>query len=164
MTQLEVDPDPTPTATPWEEYLAAAQALDAVRRDLAATTAVAAAAAEAATVAARADLARLEDRLARQRAVLTGEVVRAGLTAPRLLPTAEEQAGARELVPDPAAVPAALARAAALADTCDATLAAGGRPDRGWWPPPRWAQLVGLLTTAVLVACLATLLWLVLLG
>jgi hypothetical protein len=165
VTQLEVDPDPTPTATPWEEYLAAAQALDAVRRDLAAATAAAKAAAETAATTARAELTHLEARLAHQRAAITGEVIRAGLPAPQLLPTAEEHAEARALIPDPTAVPTALIRAAALADAGDAALFQPAPPPvRRWWPPPRWVQLTGLASTVVLVMGVAALLWLLLLG
>lgn len=125
--ETDLDPDPTPTATPWEEYLAAAQALDAVRQE----AADAAAAVTRAASTARAELAQLSARLAEQQSRLAAEAARRGLATPALAPTAAEQAEADATVAgDPAAVPAALHHCQRLIEAADAELA--GR--RGWWP------------------------------
>jgi hypothetical protein len=124
----DVDPDPTPTATPWEEYLAAAQSLDAVRRDSPAAG-VGAPDAPHPAAAARAELAQLAARLELQRAQLTGEAVRAGVTAPRLTlsPTEQARAGATVGV-GPAAVSEALGRCQRLIDSATAELTAPPQP------------------------------------
>jgi hypothetical protein len=124
----DVDPDPTPTATPWEEYLAAAQSLDAVRRDSPAVG-VGAPDAPHPAAAARAELAQLAARLELQRAQLTGEAVRAGVTAPRLTlsPAEHARAGATVGV-GPAAVSEALRRCHRLIDSATAELTAPPRP------------------------------------
>jgi hypothetical protein len=163
VTQVEVDPDPTPTTTPWQEYLSAARSLDAVRREATAHVAAAGGSADAPAAAAQADLDRLRSRLLQQRATVTGAAVHARLPAPQLLPTASEQLEAQNLVPDSTTVPAALLRATALADAADAALHTPPAPERGWWPPPRWVQVTVLSLAAVVVTCLAVVLWLVLL-
>jgi hypothetical protein len=152
MTQTTADPDPTPTTTPWEEYLAAAQSLDAVRRD-------AAAAAAAATLAAsttRAELAQLSTQLELQRARLTGEAVRAGLFAPPLSPSPAEQAVADAMLAgDPAPVADALHRSQQLLDAADAELAGAGPVEErgGWWPPPVWVWIVAAVAAIAALAC-----------
>jgi hypothetical protein len=144
------DPDPTPTASPWEEYLAAAQSLDAVRRDAAAATA-------AATLAAsttRADLAQVTTQLELQRVRLTGEAVRAGLPAPPLTPSPAEQAAADAAIAgDPAAVPEALRRCQEFLGATDLELAGPAPAERGWWPPPVWVWVVAGLGAAAALAC-----------
>lgn len=158
MTQLgELDPDPTPTATPWEEYLAAAQSLDAVRRDAAA----AAAAATRTASAARAELAGLQARLELQRARLTGEAVRAGLAAPQLAPTPAEQAAADTAVAA-GGVPEALHRCQHLIETADAHLAGTApapRPGRlRWLPRPLWLFFVAAIGVLAALGCAVLLL------
>jgi hypothetical protein len=124
----DVDPDPTPTATPWEEYLAAAQSLDAVRRD-APAAGVGAPDAPHPAGAARAELAQMAARLELQRAQLTGEAVRAGVTAPRLTPSPAEQARAAAAVGvDPPAVSEALRRCQRLIESATAELTAPPQP------------------------------------
>jgi hypothetical protein len=133
------------------EYLAAAQSLDAVRRDAATATAAATHAASAT----RAELAQLSTQLELQRARLTGEAVRAGMTAPQLTPAPAEQANAAAAIAgDPAAVPEALRRCQQLLETAEAELA-GATPDqeRGWWPPPLWVWAVAGLGTVAALAC-----------
>jgi hypothetical protein len=150
VTQAPVDPDPTPTATPWVEYLAAAQSLDAVRRD----AATAAAAATHAASATRAELAQLSAQLELQRARLTGEAVRAGIAAPQLTPTPAEQAAADAAIAgDPAAVPEALRRCQQLLESANAQLADAAPDERGWWPPPLWVLAVAGLGAVVALAC-----------
>lgn len=131
---VDPDPDPTPTATPWEEYLAAAQSLDAIRRDAPAAGAGAPAAPHPAA-AGRAELAQLAAQLELQRAQLTGEAVRAGVTAPRLTPSPAEQARASATVGvDPAAATEALHRCQRLIESATAALTAPPRPRPT--PPP----------------------------
>lgn len=150
MMELARDPDPTPTTTPWMEYLAAAQSLDAVRRDAAA----AAAAATHAASTTRAELAQLSAQLELQRARLTGEAVRAGMAAPRLTPAPPEQASADALIAgDPAAVPEALRHCQQLLESVEASLAVAAAADRGWWPPPLWVWVVAGLGTVAALAC-----------
>lgn len=150
MMELARDPDPTPTATPWVEYLAAAQSLDAVRRD----AATAAAAATHAASATRAEIAQLSAQLELQRARLTGEAVRAGMAAPRLTPAPLEQASADALIAgDPGSVPAALRHCQQLLEAVDAELAAAATAERGWWPPPLWVWAVAGLVSVAALAC-----------
>lgn len=147
--QTPVDPDPTPTATPWVEYLAAAQSLDAVRRD----AATAAAAATHAASATRAELAQLSAQLELQRARLTGEAVRGGIAAPQLAPTPAEQATAdASIAGDPAAVPEALRRGQQLLESANADLAGAAPEERGWWPPPVWVWAVAGLAAVIALA------------
>ena len=68
--------------TAWDDYLAAAQRLDAVRRDAAAATA----ARTAATQAAGQELATVRQRLALQAARLADLAARAGMAPPVLTP------------------------------------------------------------------------------
>jgi hypothetical protein len=151
MTQATTaDPDPTPTATPWDEYVAAAQSLDAVRRD----AATAAAAATLAASATRAELAQVSTQLELQRARLTGEAMRAGLPTPPLTPSPAEQAAAdAALGGDPAAVPEALRRCQQQLDAAEAALVAPATGERGWWPPPVWVWIVAGLGAAAALAC-----------
>jgi hypothetical protein len=149
MTRAPVDPDPTPTATPWVEYLAAAQSLDAVRRD----AATAAAAATHAASVTRAELAQLATQLELQRARLTGESARAGSAAPQLAPTPAERAAADAAIAgDPAAVPEALLRCQQLLESANAELAQAAPEERGWWPPPVWVWTVAGLAAVIALA------------
>jgi hypothetical protein len=150
VSQLDVDPDPAPITSPWQEYLAAAQSLDAVRRELAG----AAAAAAEPVSATRAELAQLGQRLEQQRAQLTGLAVRAGLAAPQVTPGPPEQAA---VAPDTDPPQAALPRCRQLLDRCDAELSAAARAGRG--SRPRSRLLVAALAGSVAaLACLLVLL------
>ena len=121
-----------PTATPWQEYLAAAQGLDAVHRAIARE----AAAAVHQVSSARAELARTRARLGAQRQRLVAEALRAGVPVPPLDPTPDDQAWARSVVVDgPEAAPAVLRQSHALIDAADAQLveAANGGGRSGVW-------------------------------
>ncbi|QSB14530.1 hypothetical protein JQS43_24130 [Natronosporangium hydrolyticum] len=157
MTQLEVDPDPTPTATPWEEYLAAAQSLDAIRRD----AANAPADPSYALSAARAELDQVRRRIELQRARLVGEAVRAGLPAPQLLPAPAEQAAAAMTIGhDPLSLLPVLRHSHGLLDACDAQLNAAPPLPRRRRPGSLVA--VALLGATLLLTCFGlVLLWLV---
>jgi hypothetical protein len=145
VSQLDVDPDPAPITSPWQEYLAAAQSLDAVRRELAGAVAAAA----EPVIATRAELAQLGQRLEQQRAQLTGLAVRAGLPAPQLAPGPPEQAVAG---PDTDPPQATLPRCRQLLDRGDAELSAAARAGRA--SRPRSRLLVAVLAGAVVVlAC-----------
>lgn len=168
------DLDPTPVATPWQEYLAAAQALDAVLRE-------AVAEAEAVTRANRDslnELAQVRSLLDGQRARLVGAAVQAGLPAPELVPAPAEQAEAYgQVAGDPAAARKALGHARQLAAQADAQLGVGGyatgeytaigspvappRPPNPYWPPPLWLAIAVPLTAATLLLCGLTVLLLV---
>jgi hypothetical protein len=115
----------------WEDYLAAAQRLDDVRR------AAAAAAAEqtAALTAARQELSGVRQRLTLQRARLTDLAARAGLPALSLVPGPPVADP-----PTPAAASALLRAARADLDAADATLSQvdTGTVTRG--PFPDWPQ------------------------
>lgn len=165
------DLDPTPVATPWQEYLAAAQALDAVLRE----AAVEAEAATRANSANLAELAQMRSLLDGQRARLVGAAVRAGLPAPELMPTPPEQAEAYAQVGgDPAAARDALRHARQLAGQVDAQLTGVGyatgeyatigspvapphpanpRPANPYWPPPLWLAVTVPLTAAAMLVC-----------
>jgi hypothetical protein len=125
------DPDPTPTATPWQEYFAAAQSLDAVRREAAAE----AAALTRAASTARAELAAVSADLARQRAALA----QLGVAPQQLAPGPAEQGAATATVTGDlaAVVPEALRQCRQLVEAADAQLT-GAPPDRSrrrwWWP------------------------------
>lgn len=171
MTKAERDPDLTPTATPWEEYLAAAQALDTVRRKAASASAAA-----AHTVSsARAELARARARLGSQRIRLVNEAVRAGVATPSLDPSPPEQEWARTTVTGgPSTTLAALRHGHTLIEAADAQLSAatsrasaatpGGRTCRTWWPSRVWliAAVTTGLTTMLLLCVLSLLLGLAL--
>ena len=117
---MTTDPDPTPTTTPWQEYQAAAQSLDAVRREAAA----AAAADAAAIAAARTELAALRERLGMQQARLFDAADRAGLPRPDLAPSpAEVAAVATALAAGPAAALDAVRHGRRQLDLADAELA-----------------------------------------
>jgi hypothetical protein len=129
---VTTDPDPTPTTTPWQEYQAAAQNLDAVRREAAAT----AAADTAAVTAARAELAALRERLGVQQARIFDAADRAGLPRPEVTPSPEEvTAVGAALAAGPAAALEALQNGRHQLDLADAELAGqgvgSGRPAGG---------------------------------
>ncbi|HEY8474271.1 MAG TPA: hypothetical protein VIL37_16765 [Natronosporangium sp.] len=151
--QPPVDPDPTPTASPWVEYLAAAQSLDLVRRE----AATAAATATQAASAVRAELDQVASQLELQRARLVAETVRAGLPPPQLDPTPSEQASAEALVgSEPATVAEALRHSQRLLESANAELVTGvsaAQAERGWWPPPLWVWVVAGLSTVAALAC-----------
>jgi hypothetical protein len=133
----------------WEDYLAAAQRLDDVRR------AAASAAAEqtAAIATARQELSAVRQRLTLQRARLSDLATRAGLPAPALVPGPPVADP-----PNPAATTALLRAARADLNAADATLSEvdTGKATRG--PFPDWPQpmrnfvVYGGVAFAVLVA------------
>lgn len=104
----------------WAEYLAAAQRLDAVRREAADTAAVE----SAAVVAARDELPTVQARLSMQAARLLDSAARTGSAAPVLQPgPAEQRAAEQAVVGGPAVALAALRQARATVDVADAALA-----------------------------------------
>lgn len=106
----------------WRAYLAAAQALDAVRREAASTVA----AATHTVSSARAELAQLRSAVERQRAELADRA--------RLSVSPAEQAAAETLVAgDPAAVRTALGQCRELLRTADAQLTGSDRERTCWW-------------------------------
>jgi hypothetical protein len=148
VTAVELDPDPTPTATPWQEYLAAAQGLDAVRRTIASE----AAAATRRVSSARAELARTRARLAAQRQRLVARAMQAGVPVPALDPSSAEQAWARATVADgPEAVCATLRHSHALMDAADAQLAEPS--GEGRWPSTAWLVAGAVAAVTILLVC-----------
>jgi hypothetical protein len=138
-------PDP---AAQWHDYLAAAQSLDAVRRE----AATGAAAATRTASAARAELAQVRVHLARQRAVLASRAARSGRRRLRLAAYPAERAAAGALAgADPADVDGALERCRELLLRADTRL--GGRRSG----LPRWwrAVAVGALAAVALAVLLA---------
>ncbi|MEV8509522.1 hypothetical protein AB0368_32495 [Actinoplanes sp. NPDC051475] len=128
---------------PWDDYLAAAQQLDAVRR-----AASAAAGEQAVTLqAAQQELAAVRARLAPQRSRLVSDL---GVPETQLIPQPPEQALAAQAVAGgPAAVLAALRQARATADAADAgMLGAGTAPLRPW---ARNLLVYGPFAAAVLI-------------
>ncbi|MEV6600499.1 hypothetical protein AB0M36_27165 [Actinoplanes sp. NPDC051346] len=129
---------------PWDDYLAAAQRLDAVRR-----AASAAAGEQAATAqAAEQELTAVRARLAPQRARLVRDL---GVPEARLVPQPAEQAVAAQAVAGgPAAVLAALRQARATADAADAGMLGPGPagPMRPW---ARNLLVYGPFAAAVLI-------------
>lgn len=112
----------------WQQYLAAAQELDALRR----AQHSAAAAATRTLSTARAQLAAARQQVDAQRHALTDEADRRGVRPPSLVPTEREQAAAFATAASPEAVPAALQRCQDLIATADAALARA-RTRRPWW-------------------------------
>lgn len=137
----------------WDEYVAAAQRLDAVRRGAAATVAERA----GATQAAQGELAAVRERLRAEHARL----VQAGVPAEQLAPQPEEvAAAAAALSAGPLAVREVLRRAQSTVDAAAATLI-GGRPaaprDGGGPAPLRLRNLLvyGPFALVVLVVQVA---------
>ncbi|MDM4721279.1 hypothetical protein QTQ03_17325 [Micromonospora sp. WMMA1363] len=119
--------DPDPVAVAWTGYLAAARQLDGVRRD----AAVAAGEQARAVQTARAELAMVRARLARQEARLR----EAGVPPISLVPTPPELSEAtRSMANSPTAVLAALRSAGDRAEAADAALAARGLVGAAGWP------------------------------
>jgi hypothetical protein len=116
--------------TAWDDYLAAAQRLDAVRRAAAAAATGQANAVQAASQ----ELATVRHRLALQSARLTDIVGRAGLAPPTLAP----QDPAADPT-DPAAATLALRAARADLDTADALLSEVDNPHLGHGPLAGWS-------------------------
>ncbi|MEV4635826.1 hypothetical protein AB0J80_00600 [Actinoplanes sp. NPDC049548] len=129
---------------PWDDYLAAAQRLDAVRR-----AASAAAGEQAATLqAAQQELASVRARLAPQRSRLVSDL---GVPEAQLIPQPAEQALAAQAVAGgPAAILAALRQARATADAADAGMLGPGpgAPLRPW---ARNLLVYGPFAAAVLI-------------
>lgn len=140
---IPVQPGP-PASAPWEEYLAAARELDAVRR-----AASSVAGEHAATVAAaRQELSSVRARLAPQRARLARDF---RVPESDLTPLAAEQAAAMERVAGgPPAVLSALREARATADAADNAFVGPGPvgPDR---PLVRNLVVYGPFALAVLL-------------
>jgi hypothetical protein len=114
----------------WQDYLAAAQRLDAVRRG----EASAAAERERVLRAAREELAGVRARLVPQRARLR----ELGVPDDQLVPgPVEASAAAQEVGREPASVLAALRRARMTADTADATVVGGVAASTGFPPGVR---------------------------
>jgi hypothetical protein len=137
-------PEAERPAGPWDDYLAAAQRLDAVRR-----AATSAASAQAATVqAARQELAAVRARLAPQRARLVQDL---GVPESDLVPLETDLMAATQAVAGgPAAALAALHQARSTADAADAGML--GPWARAQWRP--WARnllVYGPFAAAVLV-------------
>ncbi|MFI5493337.1 hypothetical protein [Actinoplanes sp. NPDC051859] len=128
----------------WDDYLAAAQRLDAVRR-----AASAAAGEQAVTAqAAQQELLAVRARLAPQRSRLAQDF---GVPEARLIPLQAEQAAAAQAVSGgPAAVLAALRQARATADAADAGMLGPGpgEPLRPW---ARNLLVYGPFAAAVLI-------------
>jgi hypothetical protein len=115
------------TEEPWNEYLAAAQRLDAVRRG----AATVAAEQEHTLRAAREEVGRVRARLAPQRARLR----ELGVPDDHLVPEPAETAeAARAIGRQPAAVLAALRQARGTADAADAAVLGRGGPAAGRTP------------------------------
>jgi hypothetical protein len=121
------------SAGAWEEYLAAARQLDAVRQ-----SATAAASEHARTVqAAREELTRLRARLAPQQSRLRG----LGVPEAELQPSPDEIAAAAQTMSDgPAAVLAALRQARVTADAADAAVVGGAEAGISTGPRPPWLR------------------------
>lgn len=135
-----------PEATPqWRDYLAAAQSLDAVRRE----AATGAAAATRTASAARAELGRLRTHLARQHAELAGRAAHSGRRRPRLTASPAERAAAGALAgADLAAAREALERCGELLRRADARLHRRRPALPRWW---RAIALGALAATALAV-------------
>ncbi|GIM97552.1 hypothetical protein [Paractinoplanes toevensis] len=113
---------------PWDDYLAAAQRLDAVRR----AASAAAGEQQAAATAARQELSTVRARLAPQHARMIRDF---GVPESELIPRpAELEAATQSLAGGPTAVLAALQQARQTADAADATIIGPGsaRPLRPW--------------------------------
>jgi len=133
-----------PAPGPWDDYLAAAQRLDAVRR--AASTA--AGEQQATAAAARQELAAVRARLAPQHARMIRDFgVPEGDLTPR---PAELEAATRAVAGGPGAALAALRRARATADAADAAIIGPG-PARPWRPWARNLLVYGPFAAAVLI-------------
>ena len=117
----------------WEDYQAAAQRLDTVRRE----TAAAVAEQTATLQAARQELTGVRQRLALQRARINDLATRAGIPAPPLTPDPPLPEP-----PGPGAAIAVLRRAAADLDSADALVSSvdTGKLTRG--PFPDWPQVL----------------------
>ncbi|MFG1605833.1 hypothetical protein [Actinoplanes sp. NPDC049265] len=137
---------PAPAHGPWADYLAAAQRLDAVRREASVTAGEQAAALQAA----RQELAGVRARLAPQRARLVQEF---GVPEQDLVPRPAEQAAAAPTVNGgPAAALAALRQSRGTADAADAAML--GSPARRVSSLRPWARnllIYGPFAAAVLI-------------
>jgi len=133
------------TTEAWDEYLAAAQRLDAVRR-----AASVASNEQAATVqAAQQELAGVRARLAPQRARLVQDL---GVPEMSLTPQAGERVLALQAVASgPAAVLAALRQARGTADAADAAMLGPGPRTTQWRPWARNLLIYGPFAAAVLI-------------
>ncbi len=132
-----------PVESAWAEYVAAARALDGVRR------AAATAAGEQArsVAAAREELTAVRERLAPQQSRLRD----LGVPAMSLVPTPPEVTeAARSMAGGPSAVLAVLRAAGDWADAADDTLSARGLPRLARWPArPRNLLVYGPLALVV---------------
>ena len=142
--------------TAWDEYLSAAQRLDATRRDAASTAAAQATAAQTA----QQELGMVRQRLNLQQARLVDLATRAGMLVPALDPD--------ELVPDPpdpAAASALLRVAVAELDSADAAVSEvdTGTVARGPFPdlPQTLRNLIVYGSTAFVVLVIQLVLYFV---
>ncbi|GIF25263.1 hypothetical protein BJ973_007515 [Actinoplanes tereljensis] len=129
---------------PWDDYLAAAQRLDAVRR----AASAAAGEQQAAATAARQELSTVRARLAPQHARMIRDF---GVPESELIPRpAELEAATQSLAGGPTAVLAALQQARLTADAADATIIGPGPagPLRPW---VRNLLIYGPFAAAVLI-------------
>lgn len=127
----------------WDEYVAAAVQLDAVRREAAATVA----AQEQAANAARTELGSVRQRIALQRSRLSDVATRYARTAPLIDPLADERGAAAAVVASVTSDPtpginAALQGARATLDAADATLSAAVTAPVATGPLPSWPPAV----------------------
>jgi hypothetical protein len=133
-----------PAPSPWADYLAAAQRLDAVRR----AASAAAGEQQAAAAAARQELAAVRARLAPQQARMVRDF---GVPEGELIPRpAELEAATLAVAGGPASVLAALQQARQTADAADATIIGPGpaSPLRPW---ARNLLVYGPFAAAVLI-------------
>ena len=142
--------------TAWEEYLAAAQRLDAVRRSAAAVTAEH----TAVLNAAHEDLMAVRGRQAIQQARLLDTARQAGAPPPVLTPQPDDLAAAQAALgpaPTPHAIRASLHAARATFDAADAVLS--GLAEAGTAPPrsPRARNALIYGAYALLAAALEAL-------
>jgi hypothetical protein len=131
----------------WQEYLEAAERLDAVRRDAAATVA----AEHAALRAAREELPQIRARLALQQQRMVELAGQIGRAAPLLAPVSADTVSAeRAVAGGPAVVLAALREARSTVDMADAALAQN--PPAPPSPIARNLTVYGALAAAALLA------------
>jgi hypothetical protein len=136
---------PPPAPGPWDDYLAAAQRLDAIRRHASAAVGEQ----QAALTAARQELASVRARLAPQQARLIRDF---GVPESELSPGPTElDAAAHAMAGGPAAVLAALQQARRTADAADAAII-GPVPAGPVRPWVRNLLIYGPFAAAVLVA------------
>lgn len=145
--QQTIPIQPMPAPGPWDDYLTAAQQLDALRR--AANSA--AGEQQAAATAAQQELSAVRAQLVTQADLLT----RLGVPEADLRPQPADAEVARHAVAGgPAAALSALQQAHRTADTADA-LVTGSQPTRRWRPWARNLLIYGPFAATVLIVQIA---------